>query len=159
MNYTSSPHIVLNGKHWTGKYEELIKETTIYYNGTITFWCQHGDAECYGNKLHTCAFGEYQFNSCLMEFDRSGNGSDDAAVDACKSKLKELDADTIKKCAKGDHGTEYLKIVGEFSVHAHYTSLPHIVLNGKHWTGKYEELIKDVCATFTDPPEACKDAK
>ncbi|KAL0851240.1 hypothetical protein ABMA28_007083 [Loxostege sticticalis] len=110
--------------------------TTTYYNGTTSFWCQHGDAECYGNKLHTCAFGEYQFNSCLMEFDRSGNGSDDAAVDACKSKLKELDADTIKKCAKGDHGTEYLKIVGEFSVHAHYTSLPHIVLKRKPHGGE-----------------------
>ncbi|KAL0901605.1 hypothetical protein ABMA27_006823 [Loxostege sticticalis] len=135
--------------------------TATYYNSTISFWCQHGDAECYGNKLHACALGEFQFTSCLMEFDRSGNGSDDAAVDACKSKLKDesQSADTIKKCAKGDDGTINLLMLGKYSVTAHYTSLPHIKLNGKHWTGKYEELFKDICATFTDPPEACKDAK
>lgn len=52
-------------------------------SGKITFNCQHGPDECYGNALHACAIDilkspiDYvNFNSCLMK-----GGSTDAAAD------------------------------------------------------------------------------
>lgn len=50
--------------------------------------CQHGPAECYGNKLHACAIDLLNnitlavlYNSCLMDDSQAGTGSDDAAAD------------------------------------------------------------------------------
>lgn len=70
-----------------------------------------------------------------------------------------IDVEAIKDCAKGDKGVQLLQQVGEESVKAHYTSLPHLLINGRLWTGAHEDLFKDVCAAFKNPPEDCKNAK
>ncbi|XP_063826119.1 GILT-like protein 1 [Ostrinia nubilalis] len=146
--------------------------TTKYYNGTLTFWCQHGELECYGNKLHGCAhyyfaqeekeeeYKSIHFNTCLMDLERSENGSNDDAVDECGSKMNISDKvlANIKSCAKSDLGDRIFEFLGEYSL-LKYTSLPHVELNLEPWTGKHEDLIKDVCALFKNPPEPCKDVK
>lgn len=63
-------------------------QTVDHGDGNYEFICQHGPAECYGNKLHACAIDELQnitlavlYNSCLMDYSQPGNGSNDAAAD------------------------------------------------------------------------------
>lgn len=57
--------------------------------GNYSFRCQHGPAECYGNKLHACAIDVLEnitlavlYNSCLMDYShKRTKGSNDATAD------------------------------------------------------------------------------
>ncbi|CAH0724804.1 unnamed protein product, partial [Brenthis ino] len=80
---------------------------TIVDKNKITFICQHGPAECYGNKLHACTIDNFQnitkaiiFNACMMDENRV---SDDTAADKCAT-LMDVDSKPIKECAKGSKG-------------------------------------------------------
>ncbi|XP_014356159.2 gamma-interferon-inducible lysosomal thiol reductase-like [Papilio machaon] len=123
-------------------------------NGSYVFDCQHGRAECYGNKLHACALDLLQnktqalvFNSCLMV----GN-SEDSDADQC-GKEQNVDADSIKECAKGDKGTLLLKYYGDESAKGHYRYVPYLKINGKHRARA--NFMHKVCKIFTVPPPPC----
>ncbi|XP_013177194.1 PREDICTED: gamma-interferon-inducible lysosomal thiol reductase-like [Papilio xuthus] len=131
------------GNAWTNK-----------RNGSYVFDCQHGRAECYGNKLHACALDLLQnktqalvFNSCLME----GN-SDDSDADYC-GKNQNVDADSIKECAKGNKGTLLLKYYGDESAKGQYNYVPYLVINGEHRTRS--NFMYKVCKIFTVTPPPC----
>nr|NP_001298301.1 gamma-interferon-inducible lysosomal thiol reductase-like [Papilio polytes]BAM19237.1 simila to CG41378 [Papilio polytes] len=131
------------GNAWTNK-----------VNGSYVFDCQHGTAECYGNKLHACALDLLEnktqalvFNSCLM------NGySDDSDADAC-GKEQNVDAVAIKECAKGEKGTQLLKYYGDESSDGHYSYVPYLRINGEH-RARFNFVFK-VCKTFKVPPPPC----
>ncbi|KOB76592.1 Legumaturain, partial [Operophtera brumata] len=114
------------------------------------FTCQHGPAECYGNKLHACAIDVLQnitaairYNSCLMDYSQAGNGSDDVAANVA-----------IKQCAKGAKGPELLKFYGEESTKSGFTSVPYVLINGA--PGRVDHFKEDVCKAFSKPPPPCK---
>ncbi|XP_014356162.2 GILT-like protein 2 [Papilio machaon] len=136
-------------------------KTIIDENGDYTIKCQHGPPECYGNKLHACALNLLQnktqaliFNACLMTRRRNSHGSDDKAADACGTELN-LDSNTIKECAKSNKGDELLKYYGEESKKANFNYVPYILIQGRVNDG--EELMKDICNVFTNPPPPCND--
>ncbi|XP_023952750.1 GILT-like protein 2 [Bicyclus anynana] len=130
---------------------------TIKENGVITFECQHGPPECYGNKLHACVLDNLKnfteavtFNSCMMGGEN--RGSDDAAADRCAASFG-FDSTPIKDCAKGDRGTELLEYYGEESQKANFSYVPYILINGKVNDGN--NFIKDICEAFAVSPPPC----
>ncbi|KAG6455192.1 hypothetical protein O3G_MSEX009104 [Manduca sexta] len=117
--------------------------------------CQHGESECYGNKLHACAIDIIKnvtkstlYNCCLM-----GNQSDDNAATECGVQMK-IDADPIKECAKSDKGNQLLKDYGEKSMYVGYPGVPFILVDGK--TSSADVFKKDICEAFIEPPPPCK---
>ncbi|XP_061385832.1 GILT-like protein 2 [Danaus plexippus] len=133
---------------------------TIKKNGKIEFICQHGPAECYGNKLHVCAIDSLQhitalrFNLCLMN-STEGRGSDDKMADKC-GQLMGCDSEAIKACARSNRGTELLLYYGEQSKMANFNYVPYVLINGKVYNTDGNKDFKDaVCAAFDNPPPPC----
>ncbi|CAH0724803.1 unnamed protein product, partial [Brenthis ino] len=131
---------------------------TIIKNENITFICQHGRAECYGNKLHACTIDNFQnitkaiiFNACMMDENR---GSDDTAADKC-ALLMNLDSRPIKECAKGIRGTELLQYNGEESKKVGFHFVPYILINDQ--LSKADNFMENVCSAFTVLPPPCVD--
>ncbi|XP_046964540.1 GILT-like protein 2 [Vanessa cardui] len=127
---------------------------TFGHNGRYDFKCQHGPAECYGNKLHACAIDYLQniteaveFNACMMEYK-----SNDEAADRCANAMY-LDSRPIKACAKGERGTQLLKYYGEESKKANFSYVPYILINGKLNSG--DNFMEDICAEFAVAPPPC----
>ncbi|XP_013134813.1 PREDICTED: gamma-interferon-inducible lysosomal thiol reductase-like [Papilio polytes] len=138
-------------------------KTIIDENGKYKIECQHGPAECYGNKLHACALDLLQnktealiFNSCLMTRRKNTRGSDDKAADACGTELN-VDSNKIKECAKGNKGDELLKYYGDESKKANFHYVPYILVQGR--VNDRGDLIKDICSVFVNPPPPCKDTE
>ncbi|KPI94816.1 Gamma-interferon-inducible lysosomal thiol reductase [Papilio xuthus] len=136
--------------------------TTIDENGNYKIDCQHGPPECYGNKLHACAINLLQnktqallFNACLMTQRGDSRGSDDKAADACGTELN-LDASPVKECAKSNKGDELLKYYGDESKKQNFNYVPYILIQGQVNNG--QELMKDICSVFTNPPPPCNDS-
>ncbi|KAJ8735511.1 hypothetical protein PYW07_007131 [Mythimna separata] len=128
-------------------------------NGVYEFVCQHGPAECYGNKLHACAIDRLNnitravfFNSCMMEASRNNRGSNDEAADACGKELN-VDTEWIKQCAKGPRGNALLKNYGDESKKVGFKYVPYILVNGVQ--KDENNFMKEVCATFKTPPPEC----
>lgn len=66
-----------------------------------------------------------------------------------------IDVKPILDCAKGEEGTQLLKHYGEESKKVHYKHVPYVLVNGVH--SEYgNDFMKDVCAAFKNPPQACK---
>ena len=80
-------------------------------DGTIT--CQHGQAECEGNRWQQCSIAHYPsfavhypFYFCLEGSDVGATAGDSFPVDkveAC-AKTANMDFATLKKCFGGDEG-------------------------------------------------------
>ncbi|CAH2102611.1 unnamed protein product [Euphydryas editha] len=132
---------------------------TIENNGMLKFKCQHGPAECYGNKLHACAIDYFQntttavlFNICMMGYDE-GLGSNDLAADRCALSMS-VQSKYIKACARGERGSELLKYYGEESKKANFSYVPYILINGQLSDGT--NFLRDVCAQFHVLPPPCR---
>ncbi|CAG9581333.1 unnamed protein product [Danaus chrysippus] len=128
--------------------------------GNISFVCQHGPPECYGNKLHACALDKLEhskallFNICLMNRTNVG-GSDDKTADECGKNMN-VDSKPIKLCAKGSRGSELLKYYGEETKKAEIDYVPYTFINGKEFDLD-NDLKKSVCNAFKKPPPPCQD--
>ncbi|XP_026320181.1 GILT-like protein 1 isoform X2 [Hyposmocoma kahamanoa] len=121
----------------------------------VTFQCEHGRAECYGNGLHACAIYYLPdksfyvpYNSCLMAWD-----STDQAADQCSN--NEVISSVIKTCAKGYHAVELLKYYAKETAKLTDKKLmPYTIVNGKVLQPQ-DRLMDKVCAAFKNPPQAC----
>ncbi|XP_049879249.1 gamma-interferon-inducible lysosomal thiol reductase-like isoform X2 [Pectinophora gossypiella] len=125
-------------------------------NGKVIFTCQHGEKECYGNKLHACAIDQLKdvrkyvdFNGCLMT-----RQSNDAAVDEC-GKLQKVDSEAIKNCARGPKGDELLIHYGKESEKIKYTDVPWVLINGE-LKANNTSLLDTVCKAIGNPPKECQ---
>lgn len=65
----------------------------------------------------------------------------------------ELDAEAIKKCAKGPEGTQLLKKFGELSAVVNFKYVPYVLVNGV--ISKSQNLLDDICSSFKNPPDTC----
>ncbi|XP_049879216.1 uncharacterized protein LOC126376071 isoform X4 [Pectinophora gossypiella] len=124
-------------------------------NGTIEVKCQHGEEECYGNKLHACAIDQLKdvqkyvdFNACMM-----AKRSNDDAADAC-GKSKNVDSGPIKTCAKGARGQKLLIQYGRETGKYNINYVPYILINGKELVDN--DLWTAVCAAIVNPPKVCQ---
>ncbi|XP_054278013.1 GILT-like protein 1 [Macrosteles quadrilineatus] len=124
------------------------------------FECQHGPAECYGNKLHSCIISrvpdemlQLRMVSCLME----DHSDVDSGGPACAKKLG-VDWAGISTCAKTTEGSNLLKIHGD-STHAlspPISFVPTILLNHNRdgQPAILKNLWKEICKYFDkDVPE------
>ncbi|XP_049879227.1 GILT-like protein 2 [Pectinophora gossypiella] len=124
-------------------------------NGKTIVKCQHGERECYGNKLHACAIDQLKdvqkyvdFNACMM-----AKRSDDDAADEC-GELYKVDANAIKTCAKGARGHELLVYYGRESEKINYNYVPYVLVDGQVKDDD-KPLLDAVCESIHPPPKEC----
>jgi len=124
--------------------------------GDLTFACQHGEEECWGNMIQACAADLYEpsthipFVTCM-----SKGGLDiniEEAADTC-AQHHDVDMTRIAECVRSGHGPELMAYIAKTSVgKIHY--VPWVEVNGDHW--EIDEDIKDhVCEKLLTPPHAC----
>ncbi|CAG7724241.1 unnamed protein product, partial [Allacma fusca] len=108
------------------------KATTIEGpNGTFTFQCQHGDAECQGNRVHACALKYYPETSAeaFVNCSMSSRNPPEAGP-ACAQTLR-LDFAPIETCIEND-GSALLAANGNrtHSLNPPLYFVPWILYNG-----------------------------
>ncbi|CAG7727377.1 unnamed protein product [Allacma fusca] len=128
-----------------GKYVDLElvpygKATTSGSNGNYEFSCQHGEPECLGNRVHSCALSKLT-KSQALDFVHCSMASSypPEAGQECSNQLN-LDFDPIKTCSTSKDGDELLATNGR-KTHGLSPKLyfvPWIVFDGK-WS---EELME-----------------
>ncbi|CAD0194762.1 unnamed protein product [Chrysodeixis includens] len=136
------------------------KATTKEENGKYYFQCQHGEEECYANKIHACAIEamanmttSVQITECMI----SDNMEADNALARCAKEMK-ISPDPIKNCANTDHGSALLKKHGDDTHILQPTFIPTITLNGSK--GNQAAILKnfllEVCKLIDMPlPPPC----
>lgn len=103
-------------------------------NNTYTFVCQHGENECYGNKIETCALAlleEDVANTllvCIEENIVSFKKDFDQTLAKCMCGEKE--PKEILDCAKGNLGNELLYKVAKKTGEHNY--VPFVLVDGVH---------------------------
>ena len=129
---------------------------TLSANHTPAYQCQHGEAECYGNRLEACvifnALDDYtalNFVRCMFVHnnwtDTYGNG------EKCFS-LTLSDWTPVKRCIDGKQGADLIEINWKKTsgLNPKKTAVPWIVINGKHTPEMQKEaefgLFKYLCA-------------
>ncbi|XP_049879208.1 gamma-interferon-inducible lysosomal thiol reductase-like isoform X2 [Pectinophora gossypiella] len=139
---------------------------TRHTRGRYQFSCQHGPAECYGNKLHACAIEAAQntttsvlLNACLMQYSvyKYGVGYDySAAVNWCTYKLN-VAIDGIRHCVNNERGSILLKDYGEETHRLRPRYVPFVILDNS--TDEQDEatgnLIATICHKLDPKPAAC----
>eukprot|EP00386_Alphamonas_edax_P004390 GDKI01013898.1.p1 GENE.GDKI01013898.1~~GDKI01013898.1.p1 ORF type:complete len:264 (-),score=56.09 GDKI01013898.1:216-1007(-) len=123
-------------------------------DGAKTVFCQHGEAECLGNKMHVCTMEYFQqesdkFMPYLFCYDGALNSkqahSIQDAFKQCTGDHAELH-EFVKTCANGDQGTQLLlkatAATNELSPpHEH---VPWVTIDGKHAPDAEEGGLKEV---------------
>ncbi|XP_013191317.1 gamma-interferon-inducible lysosomal thiol reductase [Amyelois transitella] len=135
------------------------KATTREEKGHYIFQCQHGEEECYANKIHACVIEAVnmttgvQVTECMI-FD---NLDADAALDRCASQFK-IDPDPISDCATGERGAALLKKHGDDTHTINPTFIPTITLNGSkdNQAAILKNFLLEVCKLIDMPlPPPC----
>lgn len=117
------------------------------------FTCQHGEKECYGNKVELCGLGcfpEHGLN--LMNCMQSVRNFDDSTVESCAEK-EGVDAKLILKCAKGEEGDKLMLHAGDITPTLSY--VPSVMVNGEVFTDP-ENVIRHICDAYQgEKPKTC----
>ncbi|XP_063358057.1 gamma-interferon-inducible lysosomal thiol reductase-like [Cydia amplana] len=130
-------------------------------NGKTVITCQHGPAECYGNKLHACAIdilkdiskSEY-YNSCMMNGTWGGRGSTDMDATNCGQTMG-IDSKPIIACAQSKRGEDLLEYYGQETdrlINKQY--VPWVLINGELFDTE-NDLMKKICETLSNSPPPC----
>ena len=121
------------------------------------FQCQHGDKECYANKVELCGlahFHEHGLN--MMNCMQQKYDFEDASVEEC-AKTESIDASIILECAKGDEGNSLMLRAGDITPTLSY--VPSVMVNGKVFTDP-ENVIAHICDAYEgEKPKSCSNWK
>lgn len=122
-----------------------------------TFTCQHGESECYGNKVELCGLAHFpEHGLALMNCMQKYYDFGDETVEKC-AKSEGVDASEILKCAKGDEGNELMLHAGDITPTLTY--VPSVMVDGKVYTDP-ENVIKHICDAYTgEKPATCNSWK
>ncbi|XP_063370682.1 gamma-interferon-inducible lysosomal thiol reductase-like [Cydia amplana] len=132
-------------------------------DGKTVIVCQHGEKECYGNKLHACAIDELKdirvaepYISCMMNGTGGGDGSTDKDATKCGDLMK-IDSMPIMVCAKGKKGEELLEYYGKETdkMADKIDGVPFVFINGEEFD-LHDDLKKTICEALKNPPSQCK---
>ncbi|XP_002163359.2 gamma-interferon-inducible lysosomal thiol reductase [Hydra vulgaris] len=135
----------------------------VYSAGKYIFYCQHGQEECTGNLIESCAIHFYPdqakyvpFIQCLEYY-----GATDTNAKYCAS-VSQMDYDTISQCVLSDQGNE---IEHEMATKTNALNPPHqyvpwFTMNGQHddsiQDGLSSNMLAYVCNAYQGTkPEAC----
>ncbi|PVD31884.1 hypothetical protein C0Q70_07308 [Pomacea canaliculata] len=136
--------------------------------GEYIFTCQHGELECIGNTIETCAIYElknisiyFPFIHCMELSLRSYNPYEAASV--CSNKTG-VPVQNILNCANSSLGNtlEHQMALKTDALQPSHEYVPWVTLNGVH-TEKInnkavKNLLKLICETYKGPkPEPCKE--
>ncbi|XP_026291926.1 GILT-like protein 1 [Frankliniella occidentalis] len=144
--------------------------TTKSADGSYSFSCQHGDTECYGNKVHACALNKMKDSSklwtyltCLMEAvypDRTIPYPADKCADL--TKISDVDKQQIIACANSTEGSALLAEMGKITPSEIYKyGVPAVALNGLldqvDDDGAQQDFLGTVCKHMASPrPSVCE---
>ena len=119
-----------------------------------TFECQHGEKECYGNKVELCSLAYYPTKGLtMMNCMQKVRMFDDATIEACANEVGEQAAPIIE-CANGVEGNNLMLYAGDITPKLTY--VPSILVNGQLFTD-VENIIKHVCDAYEgEKPASCK---
>ena len=144
--------------------EDLMRITNLHMeafgNGRVltrdppTFWCQHGENECYGNMVELCAVHHFpnSYWKFIMCQELAGKFGDDQ-VKKCASDAG-LPVEEILECAKGEEGP-LLHLQAADLTPPEHTYVPWVTVNGVLQNGK--TLVSMVCDAYEgEKPESCK---
>ena len=129
-----------------GNAKEVYNEQT----GKYEFECQHGENECYGNLIETCAIqvmGRVQSYStilCIETNIASYEKDFDKTLEFCLSDDK-TNLEEIKECVKSDIGNYYQHQMAQ-KTDTNHKWVPWIVVNGVH----DEKVENDIIASLID---------
>jgi hypothetical protein len=118
------------------------------FTGTIA--CQHGDDECHGNNIETCAKSLYPdfpvysaFNFCL----EASFPATDTTVSSC-AKTAGMDAAAINACVADDDQLQALNAAeAQKTAKAMIPGTPTVILNGEA-VAQTNLLLRNVCTAF-----------
>lgn len=137
-----------------------------FVDGKWVFTCQHGEEECFGNMLHTCALHAYPRN-ITFPFIACMEMSNEASVEETGKKCageQGLSFTNLMKCVNSKKGNQlqHEMAVKTKSLDPPHEYVPWITINGMHTEAIQEEASKDllglICRTYKGPkPSACKD--
>ncbi|XP_068626595.1 gamma-interferon-inducible-lysosomal thiol reductase-like [Battus philenor] len=140
------------------------KASTKVENGKYYFMCQHGEEECYANKIHSCSIEtlgnislSIKFTECMI----MDNMDADGALERCANQMK-IDPKPITECALNEHGSALLKKHGDDTNIIKPTFIPTITLNGSR--GNQPAILKnfllEICKLIDMPlPPPCLQKK
>ncbi|KAJ0182565.1 hypothetical protein K1T71_001934 [Dendrolimus kikuchii] len=152
----------------TEKLSEFLDVTLIPYgkaktkeeNGKYYFTCQHGEEECYANKIHACSIAAVanmttavKITECMI----TDNMDADEALLRCAKQMK-IDPDPISNCANSDHGSALLKKHGDDTHIVNPTFIPTILLNSskENQAAILKNFLLEVCKLIDIPlPPPC----
>ncbi|XP_030029414.2 GILT-like protein 1 [Manduca sexta] len=126
------------------------------------FRCQHGPAECYGNKLHACAIDALQnntqavlFNACLMQYSyRSYRVDYISVLNWCGYKLN-APINGIWECVNSERGSIVLKNFGALTHALSPRYVPYLVFDGSLDNQARANLMSAVCRRLHPAPPSC----
>lgn len=132
------------------------------------FQCQHGNLECVGNMIDTCAINLLKNISVYFPYIHCMEVSDLSPTDAAKKCAIDqgIDVAPILNCADSDMGDqlEHMMAQKTDALNPPHKYVPWVTLNGVH-TEKIEkeaeeDLLKLICDTYQGPkPVACDQRK
>ncbi|KAL0851222.1 hypothetical protein ABMA28_007066 [Loxostege sticticalis] len=136
------------------------KATTKEKKGQYIFNCQHGEEECYANKIHACAIaavGNMTLSVKITECMIIDNLDADAALERCAKDLK-IDPASISSCASQEQGSALLKKHGDDTHIINPSFIPTITLNGSkdNQPAILKNFLLEVCKLIDMPlPPPC----
>ncbi|KAL4218561.1 antigen processing and presentation of exogenous peptide antigen via MHC class I [Mactra antiquata] len=157
---------------WKTLGEDVVNLTLVPYGNAREkkglkgwdFTCQHGEQECVGNLIETCAIALLEKKTAYVPFIYCMEGMDiepAKAAQKCGEKLG-IDIDDIMKCSTSSQGNnlEHEMALLTDALNPPHRYVPWIVINDIH-TEKMQNkaqshLLEVICETYKgDPPTAC----
>ncbi|XP_050304863.1 gamma-interferon-inducible lysosomal thiol reductase-like [Anthonomus grandis grandis] len=136
--------------------------TESLINGTKTFKCQHGPAECYGNKIHSCVIDLYDVNSSTQFIfcaEGSDSPTDDSNLQICARNTNGISWSEIEECMSSGKGDDLLSENGKKTALVNPLGVPYIVFDGvysdKNQNAAQTDFRKFVCDLSGNPSTEC----
>jgi interferon gamma-inducible protein 30 len=125
-------------------------------SGQWVFTCQHGDQECTGNIIETCAIKLHPATSDHLPFIACMESGDPATSGATCAQQTSLDWDAINTCSTGNDGNdaEHQMGVRTDNLNPPHQGVPWIVVNGSPSDEAQNALLHVVCSAYQGPPPA-----
>lgn len=118
-----------------------------------TFTCQHGEKECYGNKVELCTLDKFPDHGlAMMNCMQKYYNFNDETIQQCGAQ-EGIDYESIIKCANSEEGSQLMLRAGDITPTLTY--VPSVMVDGKLFTDS-ENVIKHICDAYTGvKPASC----